>query len=62
MPSVAGCACFQCDAHLGYARLALAEGTPDAGRVHLESAKALVSACGYHRRDGEVEELEEALA
>ena len=31
-------------------------------REHLESAKALVSACGYHRRDGEVEELEKALA
>ena len=53
---------FQCDAHLGFARLALAEEKPDAARKHLESAKALVSACGYHRRDGEVEELEAALA
>jgi hypothetical protein len=52
----------QCDAHLGYARLALAEGKPDDAREPLESAKALVSACGYHRRDGEVEELEKALA
>jgi len=53
---------FQCDAHLGYAHLALAEGKPDTAREHLESARALVSACGYHRRDGEVEELEKALA
>ena len=52
----------ECDAHLGYARLALAEGKPDDARTHLESAEALVSACGYHRRDGEVAELQKKLA
>ncbi|MEM8950958.1 MAG: toll/interleukin-1 receptor domain-containing protein [Pseudomonadota bacterium] len=53
---------FQCDAHLGYARVALAEKRHDDARERLKSAKTLVSECGYHRRDGEVEELEEALA
>jgi tetratricopeptide (TPR) repeat protein len=53
---------FECDAHLEYARLDLAEGNPDAARVHLKSTKALVSACGYHRRDGEIAEVEAALA
>ena len=52
----------QCDAHLGYARLALAEGGSQAdARAHLQSAKELIQACGYHRRDGEVEALEEKL-
>ncbi len=51
----------ECDAHLEYARLALAEGRPDAARVNLKSAEALVSECGYHRRDGEVAELKEEL-
>ncbi len=52
----------QCDAHLEYARLAVAEGKRDDARVHLKSAKSLVSDCGYHRRDGEVAALEAALA
>ena len=51
----------QCDAHLGFARLALAESNPDAGRVHLEAAKVLVSACRYGRRKDEVEALEAKL-
>ena len=51
----------QCDAHLEYTRLALAEGEPDTAREHLKSAEALVSACGYHRRDGEVEALKKEL-
>ncbi len=53
---------YQCDAHLEYARLAVAEGKPDAARAHLKSAAALVSACGYHRRDEEIAALEAALA
>jgi tetratricopeptide (TPR) repeat protein len=50
-----------CDVHLGYARLALAEGRPDDISEHLKSAKTLVRECGYHRRDGEVEALEKKL-
>ncbi|MGI9498498.1 MAG: hypothetical protein ACR2P3_00540, partial [Geminicoccaceae bacterium] len=52
---------FECDAYLEYARLALAEGRRDDARPHLQSAEALVNACGYHRRDPEVAELKEEL-
>ncbi len=41
----------ECDAHLAYARLALAEGTPAAALPHLDKARALITATGYHRRD-----------
>jgi len=52
---------LQCDAHLEYARLALVECRFNDARKSLRSAKALVLACGYHRRDGEVAALERAL-
>lgn len=48
---------FQCDAYLGYARLALVEGDRDAAREHLAKAKRLVDQTGYGRRRPEVEEL-----
>lgn len=51
----------QCDAHLEYARLALAEGDRDRARKDLERADALINECGYHRRDAEVEELKREL-
>ena len=51
----------ECDAHLEYARLALAEGNPDAALPHFQSANALVDECGYHRRDGELLELKQKL-
>jgi tetratricopeptide (TPR) repeat protein len=61
------------DCHLGYARLALARGTDerrgeamlrpyrDDARAHLSTAKEMIEKMGYHRRDNEVEELEEQL-
>lgn len=52
---------FKCDAHLEYARLAIKQGQPDTARKHVESAASLVSECGYHRRDGEVEALRKEL-
>ena len=52
----------EADAHLGYARLSLAEGAPAAARPHLEAARKLIKATGYHRRDGELAELSRALA
>ena len=53
---------FQCDAHLGFARLILAEGGSQAdARASLDKAESLVRETGYHRRDGEVAELEKAL-
>ena len=52
----------ECDAHLEYARLILAEGGSQAdARVSLDKADALVRETGYHRRDGEVAELREKL-
>ena len=51
----------ECDAHLEYARLALAEGNPDAALPHFQSADALVTECGYHRRDPELLDLKEKL-
>ncbi len=48
---------FECDAHLEYARLALAEDTQDVAHRHVRSAASLVSKCNYHRRDPEIAEL-----
>jgi tetratricopeptide (TPR) repeat protein len=50
----------EADAHLGHARLALAEGDPAAARTHLAAARAIVTATGYHRRDEELADLEAA--
>jgi hypothetical protein len=52
---------FECDAHLEYARLAIAEGKPDSALPHFKSAEQLVAACGYHRRDGELADLRDKL-
>ncbi len=49
---------FQCDAHLEYARLALAEGDREKAREHLAEARRLVEETGYGRRRPEVEALE----
>jgi tetratricopeptide (TPR) repeat protein/anti-sigma regulatory factor (Ser/Thr protein kinase) len=47
----------EADAHLGLARLSLAEGAPAAAREHLSLAHTLIETTGYHRRDGELAEL-----
>ena len=49
----------EADAHLGHARLALADPTagPAAAREHVERARAIIEETGYHRRDGELAEL-----
>jgi tetratricopeptide (TPR) repeat protein len=52
---------FQCDAHLEYARLALAESDQERAREHVAEARRLVEETGYGRRRPEVEELEQAL-
>ncbi len=56
-----GMGLHQADAHLEYARLYLAMGEAAEAREHLASAKEMVGRMGYHRRDGEVAELEERL-
>ena len=51
----------QADGHLAYARLHLAMGDTTSARESLVTAKAMVTRMGYHRRDPEVQELEERL-
>ncbi len=51
----------QADAHLEYARLDLAMGDKPKAQEHLATAKEMVERMGYHRRDGEVAELEKKL-
>jgi nucleoside phosphorylase len=48
----------EADAHLGYARLALAEGHSATAREHLAKARRIIGETGYHRRDGELAEFE----
>jgi hypothetical protein len=52
---------YQCDAHLEYARVALAEGDEGPARKHVAEARELVEDTGYGRRRPEVEELEQML-
>ena len=47
-----------CDAHLGHARLALAEGAPAAARPHVDAARRIIEETGYHRRDEELAALD----
>ncbi|MCJ7623674.1 MAG: tetratricopeptide repeat protein, partial [Anaerolineaceae bacterium] len=51
----------QADCHLEYARLYLAMGENEKAQEHLATAKEMIGKMGYHRRDGEVEELEGML-
>jgi hypothetical protein len=52
---------YQADGHLAYARLYLAMGDTPRARESLATARAMVTRMGYHRRDAEVQELEEQL-
>ena len=49
---------FQCDAHLEYARLALAQKDQEEAREHVAKARRLVAETGYGSRRPEVEALE----
>ena len=49
------------DAHLETARLYLAMDEKPEAREHLATAKVMIGRMGYHRRDGEVAELEARL-
>ena len=52
----------EADAHLGLARLALAEHNPAPAREHLATARRIVHETGYHRRDGELTALDAEAA
>ncbi|MGH9799949.1 MAG: hypothetical protein ACRD82_06250 [Blastocatellia bacterium] len=49
------------DCRLESARFALAQGDTEKARDHWRKAQALVEQTGYHRRDGEVAEIEAQL-
>jgi tetratricopeptide (TPR) repeat protein len=51
----------EADCHLEYARLHLACGEKEKARESLAKAKGMIEEMGYHRRDGEVAELERAF-
>ncbi len=51
----------EADACLGYARLGVAEGDTTTAREHLAKAQEIIDETGYHRRDGEVREIESQL-
>jgi tetratricopeptide (TPR) repeat protein len=51
----------EADCRLEYARLYLARGEKEPARASLAAAREMVEEMGYHRRDGEVKELEEQL-
>ena len=53
---------YEADCHLEYARLYLARGDRDSARESLDIAKKMIDEMGYHRRDGDVAELEGELA
>ncbi|HLF01216.1 MAG TPA: hypothetical protein VI547_04530, partial [Anaerolineales bacterium] len=52
---------YEADCHLEHARLFLASGEKEGARESLAIAKKMIEAIGYHRRDGEVKELEAQL-
>ncbi len=52
---------FEADCHLEYVRLHLACGEQENARESLAKAKGMVEEMGYHRRGGEVAELEGEL-
>jgi len=56
-----GMGLHKADCHLEYARLYLAMGEKEKAREHLATAREMIEQMGYHRRDGEVEELEAML-
>ena len=52
----------ECDAHLGYARLAIEQKHRTDAAVHLIEARKIINETEYHRRDRDVNEIETALA
>jgi hypothetical protein len=48
----------ECDAHLGLARLSLAEGDPTSAHPHTATARKIITETGYHRRDEELAALD----
>ncbi len=56
-----GMGLYLADYHLELARLRLAQDDNEKAREHLTTAKGMIERMGYHRRDKEVDELEQQL-
>jgi tetratricopeptide (TPR) repeat protein len=52
---------YEADCHLEYARLYLARGERERARASWAKAKEMIERMGYHRRDKDVQEIEEQL-
>ena len=52
---------YKADCHLEYARLYLATDKKEDARINLETAKEMIGEMGYHRRDGDIMEIENQL-
>ena len=52
---------YLADCHLERARLCLATGEREQAHAHWTKAKEMIEQMGYHRRDGEVSEIEQQL-
>ena len=51
----------ECDCHLEYARLHLAQGEKAQAHEHFKTARAMVHQMGYHRPDTDLAELDAQL-
>ncbi|MCH9035682.1 MAG: hypothetical protein IID42_14490, partial [Planctomycetes bacterium] len=51
----------ECDCHLEYARLHLAQGEKAQAHDHFKTARAMIHEMGYHRRDKDLAEIEAQL-
>ena len=49
------------DCHMEYARLYMAMGDKGKARENLDTAREMIQNMGYHRRDKDVQEIEEQL-
>jgi len=56
-----GMGLFLADIHLESCRLCLAQSQTQEALAHLTSANGMIQRMGYHRRDGEVKELQQAV-
>jgi tetratricopeptide (TPR) repeat protein len=56
-----GMGLYLADYHLELARLQMAKGDKEKAREHWTTAKQMIERMGYHRRDKEVDELEQQL-
>ena len=52
---------YECDCHLEYARLHLAQGEESQAHEYFKTARPMVHEMGYHRGDKDLAEIEAEL-